>query len=69
MNCPWGENGLSGYLGSNRESWRRYDACTLLEDGARVRNYLSIKVPRTNSWKPNSNLSFWNVPALELVFH
>jgi len=36
MNCPWGEKALSGYLGSNRESWRRYDACMLLEDGARV---------------------------------
>ena len=36
MNCPWGQKALSGYLGSNKESWRRYDACALLEDGARV---------------------------------
>ena len=37
INCPWGEKALSGYLGSDKESWRRYDACALLEDGARLR--------------------------------
>jgi S-formylglutathione hydrolase len=36
MNCPWGEKALSGYLGHNKEIWRRYDACALLEDGARL---------------------------------
>ena len=36
MNCPWGQKALSGYLGSNKESWRRYDACALIEDGARL---------------------------------
>jgi S-formylglutathione hydrolase len=40
INCPWGEKALSGYLGSNTESWRRYDACALLEDGARLRELL-----------------------------
>ncbi len=40
MNCPWGQKALSGYLGSNKESWRRYDACALLEDGARVAELL-----------------------------
>ena len=40
MNCPWGEKALSGYLGSNNETWRRYDACALLEDGARVAELL-----------------------------
>ena len=39
MNCPWGEKALSGYLGSNK-TWRRYDACALLEDGARVAELL-----------------------------
>ena len=37
MNCPWGEKALSGYLGDNhRSQWREYDACALIEDGARV---------------------------------
>ena len=40
MNCPWGEKALTGYLGNNKESWRRYDACALLEDGARVTELL-----------------------------
>lgn len=34
--CPWGEKALSGYLGSDRAGWRPYDACALIEDGARV---------------------------------
>jgi S-formylglutathione hydrolase len=36
MRCPWGEKALSGYLGSDRAAWRRYDATALIEDGARV---------------------------------
>src|SRR5918993_3663901 len=36
MNCPWGEKALSGYLGSDREAWRDYDACALIADGARL---------------------------------
>ena len=40
MNCPWGEKALSGYLGNNKEVWRRYDACALLEDGARLTELL-----------------------------
>jgi len=39
-NCPWGQKALSGYLGSNKESWRRYDSCALLEDGMRVNELL-----------------------------
>ncbi|MBY8338041.1 S-formylglutathione hydrolase [Alteriqipengyuania sp. NZ-12B] len=33
---PWGEKALSGYLGEDRAAWRAYDACTLIEDGARA---------------------------------
>jgi S-formylglutathione hydrolase len=40
MNCPWGEKALNGYLGSNREDWRKYDACALLEDGAQLTELL-----------------------------
>jgi len=28
--CPWGEKAFSNYLGSDRESWRRWDACELV---------------------------------------
>jgi S-formylglutathione hydrolase len=40
MRCPWGEKALGGYLGSDRRSWRDYDATALIEDGARVRDIL-----------------------------
>jgi S-formylglutathione hydrolase len=36
MQVPWGEKALSGYLGDDRAAWRAYDACALIEDGARV---------------------------------
>jgi len=36
LNCPWGEKALSNYLGADRAAWREYDACALIEDGARA---------------------------------
>jgi S-formylglutathione hydrolase len=36
LNCPWGEKALGGYLGPDRAAWREYDACALIEDGARI---------------------------------
>lgn len=34
--CGWGEKALGGYLGPDRANWRAYDACALIEDGARL---------------------------------
>ncbi|OQW48773.1 MAG: S-formylglutathione hydrolase [Proteobacteria bacterium SG_bin6] len=34
--CPWGHKALGGYLGEDRTAWRAYDACALIEDGARL---------------------------------
>lgn len=34
--CPWGGKALGGYLGPDRAAWREYDACALIEDGARL---------------------------------
>jgi S-formylglutathione hydrolase len=39
-NSPWGEKALGGYLGPDRAAWRRYDACALIEDGARLSELL-----------------------------
>jgi S-formylglutathione hydrolase len=36
LHCPWGEKALTGYLGADRAGWRPYDACALIDDGARV---------------------------------
>ena len=38
--CPWGIKALTGYLGADRAAWRSYDACALIEDGARVAELL-----------------------------
>lgn len=40
LNCPWGEKALGGYLGPDRTAWREYDACALIEDGARLPDLL-----------------------------
>lgn len=40
INCPWGEKALSGYLGADKTAWRAYDACALIEDGARSKPIL-----------------------------
>jgi S-formylglutathione hydrolase len=40
MNCPWGEKALGLYLGADRAAWRAYDACALIEDGARLADIL-----------------------------
>ncbi|MBB4038635.1 S-formylglutathione hydrolase [Microvirga flocculans] len=34
--CPWGRKALSGYLGPDEKDWRGYDACDLIDDGARL---------------------------------
>jgi len=31
MQCPWGEKAFSGYLGTDRERWRQYDASELMK--------------------------------------
>jgi S-formylglutathione hydrolase len=33
---PWGQKALSGYLGDDRNTWRKHDAVALIESGARV---------------------------------
>ncbi|OYY79185.1 MAG: S-formylglutathione hydrolase [Sphingomonas sp. 28-62-20] len=36
IHCAWGQKALGGYLGQDPASWRAYDACALIEDGARL---------------------------------
>lgn len=40
LQCPWGEKAMSGYIGADRDAWREYDACALIEDGARLPDLL-----------------------------
>jgi S-formylglutathione hydrolase len=40
LNCPWGEKALGGYLGPDRTTWADYDACALIDGGARLPDLL-----------------------------
>jgi S-formylglutathione hydrolase len=40
LNCPWGEKALGGYLGPDRAAWQEYDACALIDGGARLPDLL-----------------------------
>jgi len=40
LHCPWGQKALGGYLGPDRAAWRAYDACALINDGARLADLL-----------------------------
>ncbi|KAF6036183.1 ESD [Bugula neritina] len=31
MECPWGQKAFTGYLGSNKDTWKAYDSCQLLK--------------------------------------
>ena len=37
---PWGLKALGGYLGDNKQAWRKHDAVALIEDGARFSEFL-----------------------------
>ena len=36
LNCPWGHKALSNYLGEDRATWAKYDACALISAGGNV---------------------------------
>ncbi|MEH6702899.1 S-formylglutathione hydrolase [Parasphingorhabdus sp.] len=38
--CPWGKKALGRYVGEHKAAWREYDACALIEDGARFPEFL-----------------------------
>ena len=37
---PWGVKALGGYLGNNKDAWRKHDAVALIEDGAKFPEFL-----------------------------
>jgi len=37
---PWGIKALGGYLGNNKDAWRKHDSVALIEDGARFSGFL-----------------------------
>lgn len=41
--CPWGEKAFAAYLGSNKEAWKEYDSCDLIE-GSNTEHQLPILI-------------------------
>ena len=37
---PWGHKALDGYLGTDQAAWQEYDACALIDGGARLPDLL-----------------------------
>src|SRR5258708_36179584 len=37
---PWGIKALGGYLGDNKQAWRKHDAVALIEDGDKFSDLL-----------------------------
>ncbi len=37
---PWGVKALGGYLGNDKDAWRKHDAVALIEDGAKFPEFL-----------------------------
>ena len=37
---PWGNKALGGYLGADKQVWRKHDTVALIEDGARFSDFL-----------------------------
>jgi S-formylglutathione hydrolase len=40
LQVPWGIKALRGYLGDNKQAWRKHDTVALIEDGARFSEFL-----------------------------
>lgn len=40
MTAGWSKGALEAYLGADQATWRAYDACALIEDGARFPGFL-----------------------------
>ena len=40
IHCPWGHKALDGYLGADKSDWVKYDACALIDGGARLPDLL-----------------------------
>lgn len=52
---PWGEKALGGYLGDDKQLWRKHDAVALIQDGAKLGELLSEKCIIKRAIKKKSN--------------
>ncbi|KAM5351274.1 hypothetical protein ACJ41O_003997 [Fusarium nematophilum] len=54
--CPWGEKAFSGYLGSDREAWKKHDATELVKSWKGPLNALIDVGTADNFYKQNQLL-------------
>jgi S-formylglutathione hydrolase len=74
MNCPWGENAFTAYLGPDRESWKAHDTVELVKAGA-GRSYDEILIDQgdaddflTRELKPDLLIAAANAAGLNLRY-
>jgi S-formylglutathione hydrolase FrmB len=60
---PWGIKALTGYLGDNREAWRKHDAVALIEDGADFPISWSTAAMQIRSWWSSFAQNCWSLRA------
>ncbi len=66
---PWGIKALGGYLGDNKQAWRKHDAVALIEDGARFSDLLVDYRRRRSVPRPsNSARNCWNVHVRRRIY-
>ena len=57
MQCPWGEKAFTGYLGSDRETWRNWDATELVKSySGSIASYILIDQGKKDSFLSQKQL-------------
>ncbi len=60
INCPWGIKAFSGYLGSNKEMWKQYDAFELSKQYSGPKKTILVDVGSNDSFKDQLNVDLLN---------
>ena len=55
--CAWGQKAFTGYLGDNKEDWKNYDACELIQSGKLHPAKILIDQGLNDEFYPNHLLS------------
>lgn len=55
--CPWGKKAFSGYLGEDKDKWKNYDACSLLENGSKHPQSILIHQGLADNFYPDQLLT------------
>ncbi|MEE3077903.1 MAG: S-formylglutathione hydrolase [Bdellovibrionota bacterium] len=42
VSCAWGQKAFKGYLGDDKDKWKEYDACELIEKGLKTKHEILV---------------------------